>query len=1279
MEIMENRNNDFVIILTKDYNFFSLNDFALKNLGFNESEVIGSNISLIFSKNSNFELIKQSLFIKNSPNGINVVLKSKSGPLYTNLKSSKIKIENTEYYVLTAKLLFDLFSGDYLLNNIYPVVVANKGLNQIIYINLLFEKTFLYNIEDISVTEEVKILIKNIESESQTLKSFIFENNSMKDNFGIINDKSNNSHTVLISIRNEMFCNDEIIICTIKDVTDYYEHYTNSIKENELLFQITNTSDELIWAVSLPNFQTVYLNNAVENIFCRKREDFFNDKDLWFKCIHQDDIEFVKVVLNSIKRSGGEVTCKHRILRPDGDVRWIENHISFWKGNSERPDYIHGIASDITKKEEDGKLIENQAALLTSLLDSLPDIVFAKSLNGIYLRCNKEFEKFNKKEASAIIGGNDFELFGEEAAQKFIEQDKEVIASRLPQHYEESINTADGVKHILLTTKSPVFNNDNKIIGIIGVSRDITEKRIIEKALSESETKYRLVVDNLKEVVFRTDSEGLWTFLNPAWEEISGFTVEESINKSFFNYVYPEDREKNKLLFAPLIRKEKPYCRHEIRYLTKSGGFKWIDVFARLIIDNDGNIFGTAGTLSDVTNRKDMEEKIYNLNSLHSLLNEISSLLIQSAFSEISESLNKSLKMLGEYSNVDRVYIFEFDYSNNTMCNTYEWCAKGIVPEINNLQNIPNDILPRWFEKFGNNEYVYIPKVSEIEDEYAGEKEILEPQGIISLLTIPIFYVEKLIGFIGFDSVVKERIWEIEYITLLKLAGEIISGTLYRKKFESEIMASKEAFEKANTAKSEFIANMSHEIRSPMNAILGFSEILLNSTENNRDKNYLSTILTSGKTLLALINDILDLSKIESGKLEIKATSINLFNLLSEIEQIFAYKVNEKGINFYLENNFDKNLNFMLDEIRLRQILFNLVGNAVKFTDNGFVKVATEFIYDDLSLDTGTINIRVQDSGIGIEEKDFELIFESFGQVTNGETKKYGGTGLGLAITKRLIKLMNGEIFVISSFGKGTIFVISIFNVKISKTHSALANSFEWSDDLIDFNNNTVLVVDDLQVNRELIKSYLSSFNVKVYEASSGKEGITKAEEIKPDIILMDIRMPDIDGTVAANTILSKPELKNTPIIAFTASAKKDEELLANTCYKGILRKPITKLALTNELKKHLMINVQPKEIIKIGNNETLNPSIIVNADFINIFEEKLLNNIHQLKEIVDINELNLFIVSFEELTKKHEISIFNSFISRLKSALESYDFEEISNILSNILVVFKKIKAENL
>jgi PAS domain S-box-containing protein len=223
------------------------------------------------------------------------------------------------------------------------------------------------------------------------------------------------------------------------------------------------------------------------------------------------------------------LVVKHRIVHKNGDIRWIKNHLAYWSGECGRPDYIHGIATDITSSVEDINISENQTSLLNSLLENLPDIVYAKSLNGVYLKCNKEFEIFNNLPASDIIGLNDFELFGENNARKFIEQDREIIQTGLPLTVKTILTSYSGIQKTFLTTKSPLRNGNNEIIGIIGVSRDITDTINAQQALNESEAKYRLVVNSLKEVVFQANELGVWLFLNPIWESISGYTVEESL------------------------------------------------------------------------------------------------------------------------------------------------------------------------------------------------------------------------------------------------------------------------------------------------------------------------------------------------------------------------------------------------------------------------------------------------------------------------------------------------------------------------------------------------------------------------------------------------------------------------------------------------------------------------------------------------------------------------------------------------------------------------------
>ncbi len=480
--------------------------------------------------------------------------------------------------------------------------------------------------------------------------------------------------------------------------------------------------------------------------------------------------------------------------------------------------------------------------------------------------------------------------------------------------------------------------------------------------------------------------------------------------------------------------------------------------------------------------------------------------------------------------------------------------------------------------------------------------------------------------------------------------------------------------EVANRAKSDFLANMSHEIRTPMNAILGFAEILENQIDDEKLKTYAGSIIAGGKTLMALINDILDLSKIEAGKMELQPVAVNLPSLIDDIILIFSQKIKDKGLElkFHISPSLPEGL--FMDEVRVKQILFNLVGNAVKFTDKGYVRidVREEYIKENMA----NVIFTIEDTGIGIGEEHQTLIFESFRQGIRQDHGKYGGTGLGLAITKRLVDIMGGEIFLVSKSGQGSTFTVILKHVTVTDMVDIKIKSADLN--LINFDNLLVLIVDDIMANRSLLKEFLVLHNINTLEAENGKEAIIMAKAHTPDLILMDMKMPVMNGYQATRLLKKDVKLQSIPVIALTASAmKEDEELIMKSGCDGYLTKPVTRMDLLNKLLHFFPCNKKESDTgeIMVCPDAIPDETKAILPEIVTLLETEFIEKWNYAKKKLIVNRIMDFGREINNLSVKYSLSIFADWSDRLFKYCEDFDRKGIEKVMDSFPDLIKKVK----
>ena len=948
---------------------------------------------------------------------------------------------------------------------------------------------------------------------------------------------------------------------------------------------------------------------------------------------------------------------------------------------------------------------------------------------------------------------------------------------------------------------SPVRNNDGVMTNFLAVKQDITErKKQEEKIWKLNQHLEEKVIERTAELNLKTreleeffsvspdllciaNLDGKLLKVNSAWEQLLGISRKKIEHKNFINFIHPDDIETTKDAIK-YLGKKKEIINFINRYKTKDGEYRFIEWHSIL---SNNLIYSAAHDVTQKKLKENIESELFDLSVQLSGVSQ----------NEINDSITNALERVGKFIDSDRCYIFEFDEAGNHMNNTFEWCNSGISQEIKNLQNLPTEIFPQWMKTLRNRKNVIIPDVAQLPEEWKAEREILEPQDIQSVLVIPMYIENDLLGFIGIDSVKRKRTfspYEIQtlniwvnilsslinrrnagdvlektrqnyhtffntiddFLFIFDMEGNIVSinntiinrlgytqddligkpllhlhprerqeeveitmkkifkgeinkcsipllckngeqivietkvtrglwdgqpsifsvskdisdiviseqkfsrafqsnaslmaiisikdqtvidinemflktmefdrnevigakyfdldivtnlnqtsnflkklaqnisireeevelrtksgklktillsaDTVYigkeqcllavmidltqRKKIESDLLLAKSEAEKANKAKSEFLSRMSHELRTPMNSILGFAQLLDMRVTDDKQKKGITRILSSGKHLLGLINEVLEISRIESGRLALSIEPVNLHNLLNEvfeIQQNFAEQMNIKLVVAEKQGV----IYVRADKQKLKQVILNLVNNAIKYNKNGGKVTLQPDVF--MEQDTEKVKIKITDTGVGITPENLQKLFSPFERI-GAEKSDIEGSGLGLAVSKKLTEAMNGQIRVESTPGKGSTFWITLpRDIEFEKDNKAKK---QVTNNFTDQNKSTgsILYIEDNESNIELVNEALEMHRpgIQLYIDKTGETSVSLARKIQPDLILLDLNLPGMQGDQILSELKSDKILNPIPVVIISADAmQKQINNLLELGAKEYLTKPI--------------------------------------------------------------------------------------------------------------------------
>ncbi len=830
------------------------------------------------------------------------------------------------------------------------------------------------------------------------------------------------------------------------------------------------------------------------------------------------------------------------------------------------------------------------------MAENSTDLISVQQPDGIYL--------YTSPASAGLLGYDPGEMIGHPAIE-FLHPDDVERVRRVTERTLSSegvttiayrIRRKNGSYTWLESASRPIRNPAGEQ-QIVTASRDVSDRMEANEALRRSEEQFRSLVASMDSLVFSIDLEGKFLVYHPMPSSIydTPFDTDVFVGKHYKD-VLPDALSSKldeavsaamSLLSTQLIE----YSREE------DGEEHFYSARISPMIGENLQLLGSTVGVNDVSEAIRARKRQQRLLALEKIQREIGMLFLESDDPQVA--IDKALEIMGTSLDVSRAYMFRLRENERLLDNANEWCAPGVSPEKHNLQGLAYDeLFPSLLPMLVNDGIIAPEHIRELAPDLS---RALAAQSVHSVLYLPFYVDQRLDGFIGFDEMRRPRRWQPEEIAAARMFVQSCARVFERQRAQMALIEARDAALRSARLKSEFVSNMSHEIRTPMTGVIGMLDLMRETELTEDQKEFVEIAHSSANRLLNLIGDILDFSKIEAGKVSLENIPLDVRGVITEVQSLLTLQAGKKGLQLLTDVAEEVPTRVLGDPTRLRQILMNLVGNAIKFTEHGTITIAVR--EQGATYGRTRLRFEVIDTGVGIPADRQQHIFDSFVQADNSTTRRYGGAGLGLAICKQLVALMGGELDVTSTLGQGSSFGFVLTLPIVALTDRAALNT--------DFNYLQVLVMDEENSARYLLAEQLRLWGTNVIEASSLDEARTllvamarREEEVEMLIFRSQRPVEQQEAMIA--------QLKLTLGVQMPLLVQLyDDEALVSPQFDMRLRRPVHPTHLYQLLAHHAERNyvpeaepvrddhiVQPTKHFRIlvADDEPMNRQIVVHA-----------------------------------------------------------------------------------